>query len=156
MTGPNADKYQKDVDRIEKAVRVPIMYAPQEFLHEALEVLPDLPIFREDGTVAYTAGRPDSVYLITRAQQFEIDTNAISEAAARWAVDFVPELTAFETTTAPDGKEVTPEQQRDEAIKNAAERVDVNNTTAEQLTERITKEQNEGTRKAYEGLKYYL
>ena len=40
---PSADDYQGDIDRIERAVRVPLMYAPYDYQHEALEVLPDRP-----------------------------------------------------------------------------------------------------------------
>lgn len=46
LTVPSADDYQGDIDRIERAVRVPVMYAPHDFQHEALDTLPDRPVFR--------------------------------------------------------------------------------------------------------------
>ena len=155
LTVPSADSYQGDIDRIGRAVRVPVMYAPHDYLHEALEVLPDRPVFRADGSY-YTTGRPDSVYLIMRKQEFESAMNTVSEAGERWSVDFVPEITAFEPVKTDDGEEITPEQQRAEAVKDAALRVGVSDTTAEQTAQRITQEQAEADRRAAEGLKHYL
>ena len=155
LTVPSADSYQGDIDRIERAVRVPVMYAPHDYLHEALEVLPDRPVFRADGSY-YTTGRPDSVYLIMRKQEFESAMNTVSEAGTRWSVGFVAEITAFEPVRTDDGGEITPEQQRAEAVKDAAQRVGVSDTTAEQTAQRITQEQAEADRKATEGLKHYL
>ena len=155
LTVPSADDYQGDIDRIERAVRVPLMYAPYDYQHEALEVLPDRPVFRADGSY-YTTGRPDSVYLIMRKQEFESAMNAVTEAGTRWSVDFVPEITAFEPVKTDDGGEITPEQQRGEAVKDAAQRVGVRDTTAEQTAQRITQEQAEADRRAAEGLKHYL
>lgn len=155
LTVPSADDYQGDIDRIERAVRVPLMYAPYDYQHEALEVLPDRPVFRADGSY-YTTGRPDSVYLVLRKQEFETAMNAVSEAGTRWGVDFVPEITAFEPVKTDDGGEITPEQQRAEAVKDAVQRVGVSDTTAEQTAQRITQEQAEADRRAAEGLKHYL
>lgn len=155
LTVPSADDYQGDIDRIERAVRVPVMYAPHDYLHEALEVLSDRPVFRADGSY-YTTGRPDSVYLVLRKQEFESAMNAVTEAGTRWSVDFVPEITAFEPVKTEDGEEITPEQQRAEAVKDAAQRVGVSDTTAEQMAQRITQEQAEADRRAAEGLKHYL
>ena len=155
LTVPSADDYQGDIDRIERAVRVPVMYAPHDYLHEALEVLSDRPVFRADGSY-YTTGRPDSVYLVLRKQEFESAMNAVTEAGTRWSVDFVPEITAFEPVKTEDGEEITPEQQRAEAVKDAAQRVGVSDTTAEQTAQRITQEQAEADRRAAEGLKHYL
>lgn len=155
LTVPSADDYQGDIDRIERAVRVPVMYAPHDYLHEALEALSDRPVFRADGSY-YTTGRPDSVYLVLRKQEFESAMNAVTEAGTRWSVDFVPEITAFEPVKTDDGGEITPEQQRAEAVKDAAQRVGVSDTTAEQTAQRITQEQAEADRRAAEGLKHYL
>ena len=155
LTVPSADNYQGDIDRIERAVRVPVMYAPHDYLHEALEVLPDRPVFRADGSY-YTTGRPDSVYLIMRKQEFESAMNAVTEAGTRWSMDFVPEITAFEPVKTDDGGEITPEQQRAEAVKDAAQRVSVDDTTAEQLTQHVTQEQAEADRRAAEGRKFYF
>lgn len=155
LTVPSADDYQKDIDRIERAVRVPVMYAPYDYQHEALEVLPDRPVFQKDGSY-YTTGRPDSVYLVLRKQEFESAMNAVTEAGTRWSVDFVPEITAFEPVKADDGGEITPEQQRSEAVKDAANRVGVSDTTAEQLSQRVTQEQAEADRRAAEGRKFYF
>ena len=155
LTVPSADDYQGDIDRIERAVRVPVMYAPHDYLHEALEVLSDRPVFRADGSY-YTTGRPDSVYLVLRKQEFESAMNAVTEAGTRWSVDFVPEITAFEPVKTDDGGEITPEQQRAEAVKDAVQRVGVSDTTAEQTAQRITQEQAEADRRAAEGRKFYF
>lgn len=155
LTVPSADDYQGDIDRIERAVRVPLMYAPYDYQHEALDVLPDRPVFRADGSY-YTTGRPDSVYLVLRKQEFESAMNAVTEAGTRWSVDFVPEITAFEPVKTDDGGEITPEQQRAEAVKDAAQRVGVSDTTAEQTAQHVTQEQAEADRRAAEGRKFYF
>lgn len=155
LTVPSVDTYQKDIDTIGRAVRTPVMYSPHDYLHEALDVLPDRPVFRADGSY-YTTGRPDSVYLIMRKQEFESAMNAVTEAGTRWGVDFVPEITAFEPVKTDDGGEITPEQQRAEAVKDAAQRVSVDDTTAEQLTQHVTQEQAEADRRAAEGRKFYF
>lgn len=155
LTVPSADDYQGDIDRIGRAVRVPVMYATYDYQHEALEVLPDRPVFRADGSF-YTTGRPDSVFLTLRAQEFENSMKAVTEAGERWSVDFVPEITAFEPVKTDDGGEITPEQQRAEAVKDAAHRVGVSDTTAEQTAQRITQEQAEADRRAAEGRKFYF
>ena len=131
------------------------MYAPYDYQHEALEVLSDRPVFRADGSF-YTTGRPDSVYLLLRKQEFESAMNSVKDAGERWSVDFVPEITAFELVKDSDGGEITPEQQRAEAVKDAAQRVGVSDTTAEQMTQRITQEQAEADRRAAEGRKFYF
>ena len=131
------------------------MYAPHDYLHEALEVLPDRPVFRADGSY-YTTGRPDSIFLTLRAQEFENYMKAMSEAATRWSTAFVPEITAFEPVKTDDGEEITPEQQRAEAVKDAAQRVGVSDTTAEQLTQHVTQEQADADRRAAEGRKFYF
>ena len=155
LTVPSADDYQGDIDRIERAVRVPVMYAPHDFQHEALDVLPDRPVFRPDGSF-YTTGRPDSIFLTLRTQEFENSMKAVTEAGERWSVDFVPEITAFEPVKTEDGGEITPEQQRAEAVKDAVQRVGVSDTTAEQLTQHVTQEQAEADRRAAEGRKFYF
>ena len=155
LTIPSVDTYQRDIDTIERAVRVPLMVCPSDYLHEALDVLPDRPVFRADGSF-YTTGRPDSVYLILRKQEFEGTMKSVTEAAERWSVDFVPEITTFEPVKTDDGGEITPEQQRAEAVKEAAQRVGVADTAAEQLTQAVTAQQKEADRKAAEGMKHYL
>ena len=61
----------------------------------------------------------------------------------------MPEITAFEPIKDAEGRgNHPPEQQRAEAVKDAVQRVGVSDTTAEQLTQRITQEQAEADRRA--------
>lgn len=60
---PSVDDIENDIKRIEKAARVPSMYAPSEYVHEAGEVLGEKPYFTDDGKVYQRSGKADALYL---------------------------------------------------------------------------------------------
>lgn len=71
IAAPDASAIEKDIQKIERAARIPSMYAPGEYHAEALEVLGEKPWFRDDGSVAYYSGKPDALYLTLTAKAFE-------------------------------------------------------------------------------------
>lgn len=71
IAAPDASAIEKDIQKIERAARIPSMYAPNGYHTEALEVLGEKPWFRDDGSVAYYSGKPDVLYLTLTAKSFE-------------------------------------------------------------------------------------
>ena len=82
LTAPDIAAFLYDVKALERAVRVPVMYAG-EYVSEAAEVLDDRPVFRGGGSVAYSTGRPDALYLIMRGQELDGLTDSLAEVADR-------------------------------------------------------------------------
>lgn len=155
LTVPDIAAFLDDVKAIERVVRTPVMYAPAEYLHEALDVLSDKPVFRDDGGVANFTGRPDSIYLLLRQQEFDGMITSLDEMSGRWSGSFVPRLNELSEIER-DGETISPEQQRAEAINAASERVSVvDNSDVERAAEwgRSKAEENA---KAAEGLSYYI
>ncbi len=156
LTVPDVAAFLDDVKALERAVRVPVMYAG-DYVSEAAEVLDDRPVFRDDGSIAYTTGRPDALYLIMRGQELDGLTNSLAEIADRWSSSFVPQLSELEAIERDDGEVVTPEQQRAEAISAASERVSVDDSADTERATAMGAERAEADRKAMETLqKYYL
>lgn len=156
LTVPDIAAFLDDVKAIERAVRVPVMYAG-DYIHEGVEVLEDRPVFRDDGSIAYSTGRPDAVYLIMRGQEFDGLTDSLGKIADRWSGSFVPQLSELEPIELDDGDVVTPEQQREAAISTASERISVDDSADTERAAAMGAERAEADRKAMETLqRYYI
>lgn len=82
---PSIDRLADDIREIERASFYPTMYVPEGFLHEALELLPDVPVFNAYGQVIKGNGRPDAAYLASRASYFDSLAGRIkNEMPDRW------------------------------------------------------------------------
>lgn len=158
LTIPDVTRLEADVARLERvAARFPMMFAPVDYVHEALEVLEDMPVFRADGSVAYRSGRPDTVYLLMQAQQMQETLDALDNAAERWTADYVPQLSELEPVVTADGEEISPEDQQALARQVAARRVDVADANVQEDLVVTAKEWAEADRAANEAFrKYYL
>lgn len=156
MTAPDIAAFLDDVKALERAARVPVMYAG-DYVSEAAEVLDDRPVFRDDGSIAYTTGRPDALYLIMRGQELDGLTDSLAEVADRWSGSFVPQLSELEPIELDDGDVVTPEQQREAAISAASERVSVDDSADTERAAAMGAERAEADRRAMETLqRYYI
>lgn len=156
LTVPDIAAFLDDVKALERAVRVPVMYAGN-YVSEAAEVLDDRPVFRDDGSIAYTTGRPDALYLIMRGQELDGLTDSLAEIADRWSGSFVPQLNELEPLELEDGDVVTPEQQREAAIGAASERISVDDSADTERAAVMGAERAEADRKAMETLqRYYI
>lgn len=156
LTVPDIAAFLDDVKALERAVRVPVMYSG-DYAHEAVEVLDDRPVFRDDGSVAYTTGRPNFVYLTMRKQELDGLTNSLGEVADRWGGSFVPQLSELEAVELDDGEIVTPEQQREAAISAASERIFVDDSADTERAAAMGADRAAADREAMEALqKYYL
>ena len=134
-----------------------MMFAPSEYLHEAIEVFPDKPLRRADGTQYGTAGRPDSVYLLMQQQSLEATMTAAKEAGEKWAVQTVPEISAYTDEKDEDGEVVsTAAQQRAEDKLDAARQVETDSGEAQKLAAAVTAEQSRAAASYSDFEKYYL
>lgn len=122
--------FEKDLAMIATLGRVPSMYCPADYLAEVKEVLPNIPHFADDGTVAYSADRPDNIYLLIRAGGLNSACRELASISEKWGTAFVPSISELKPVRDPDtGKIVsTPEQQHAQAVEAAAEKVDIATT----------------------------
>ncbi len=156
VTAPTAQDYMDDLAKLEKAARVPTMWSPRKYLHEAVEVLPDRPVFRADGSLAYSGGRPDPTFLLAASTELDQVYANVTATGERWGNAFVPSVSQFEPLENPEtGETITLEQQRDEAEKDAASQVTVSGADAVDLARKIGQEQAEGHAKAAEAIEHF-
>lgn len=153
---PPISDFTAIIDRLEKMAQPPLMYCPPEYLHEAVQVYPDRPLRRADGTQYGTAGRPDSVYLLMRQQEIEATMKAADEAGDTWSAAVVPEIGEYQAYKDDDGNEVTPAQQRAEDKLTAAQQVTADSNEAQQIADAVTSEQKEAEARAARGRAYYF
>ena len=122
--------FEEDLATIAKLGRVPSMWCPAEYLSEGMEVLPDIPHFADDGSVAYSANRPDSIYLLIQSGAFNAARRELTNISEKWSRAFVPTISELKPVRDPETQEVisTPEQQHTQAVEAAAETVDIKTT----------------------------
>lgn len=122
--------FEKDLAMIATLGRVPSMYCPADYLAEGKEVLPDIPHFADDGTVAYSADRPDNIYLLIRAGGLNSARRELANISEKWGTAFVPTISELKSIKDGVTGEVisTPEQQHTQAVEAAAETVDIKTT----------------------------
>lgn len=121
--------YEKDIENLEKLARVPSCYGPLAFSKEVDEIFPEVPVFGVDGGIAYyQAASP--LRAILNAQEFTSGYKKIQEAQERWTTAIIPELTAYLPVENEDGETISPYEQRQEDIDEAAQVADVDNDPA--------------------------
>ena len=153
---PTTAEYSGIIDRLEKMAQPPLMYCPNEFLHEGVEVMGNKPLRRADGTKYGEAGPVDSLYLIMTTQSVESAMKAADEAGDTWSAAVVPEISEYEVLRTEDGEEVSRETQRATDKLTAAQQVNAEDTTTQQIAAEVTEAQAQAA-KAYEDFKkYYL
>lgn len=121
--------FEEDLATIAKLGRVPSMWCPAEYLSEGMEVLPDIPHFADDGSVAYTSNRPDSIYLLIQSGAFNAARRELTNISEKWSRAFVPTISELKPVEDATGEVIsTPEQQHAQAVEAAAEAVDIKTT----------------------------
>lgn len=153
---PTTAEYSGIIDRLERMAQPPLMFCPPDFLHEGIEVFPDRPLRRADGSIYGNAGRPDSVYLLMQQQSMEATMKAADEAGETWSKAVVPEISEYQTYKDDDGNEVTPAQQRAADKLTAAQQVTAGDNSAQQIAAAVTDEQKEAEDRAARGRAYYF
>lgn len=109
---PTADEYEKTVRDIERLTRPPLEFVPMSFVGEGVDVLEDRPRFSDDGRLLYSLGRPDTTFIVMASGAFKALGRRINEAADRWSVDFVPELSELQPIKDTDGRTLMNEEQQ--------------------------------------------
>lgn len=153
---PTTAEYSGIIDRLEKMAQPPLMYCPNEFLHEGVEVMGNKPLRRADGTKYGEAGPVDSLYLIMTTQSVESAMKAADEAGETWSKAVVPEIGEYEIIKTEDGEEVSRETQRATDKLTAAQQVNAEDTTTQQIAATVTAEQKEAEDRAARGRAYYF
>ena len=153
---PTVKEYSGIIDRLEKMAQPPLMYCPNEFLHEGVEVMGNKPLRRADGTKYGEAGPVDSLYLIMTTQSVESAMKAADEAGDTWSAAVVPEISEYDVIKTEDGEEVSRETQRATDKLTAAQQVNAEDTTAQQIAATVTAEQKEAEDRAARGRAYYF
>ncbi|MBR2310508.1 MAG: hypothetical protein IKA47_08270 [Oscillospiraceae bacterium] len=121
ITMPTVDAYEADIRRLE--VRVPMMYAPTEYMAEAKELMNQRPIFQKGQTEAVQfAGTTDVMDFILNAAKVNLALNSMEEIGGRWASTFVPSLEQIAddlagSAWAEEGAKI----QREKALNDSAE-----------------------------------
>ncbi|MCI9257744.1 hypothetical protein [Acutalibacter sp.] len=133
---PPVDQWQDEIETIERWTYTPLCYAPLEYAHEALEVMPQCPQRRHDGSIMYMK-QSESLDFILGDADFDLLVASLGDAKERWATAFVPAVTAFEPKKDEDGEVITPEQQRQEAVKESVAQVVTESTEGEKLAREI-------------------
>lgn len=140
MTTPRMDDFETQIAQIENAVRVPLLWAPNDHMGAAVDVLDDVPIRRADGAVAGSQGRPTSTTVLMSAYTLNTVYKSLLETGEKWAVSFVPEITAFVPQKDDIGETISPEQQHAEAVQEANAQAVVKDTSAEDWARKRARE----------------
>lgn len=154
---PTIREYSGIIDRLEKMAKPPLMYCPFDYLTEGVDVLPDTPLRRADGSVYGTNGKPTSTGLIISTQGMEATMKAVAEAGDTWSAAVVPEIGAYTDEKDEDGEVVsTAAQQRAEDKLESAKQIQTDSGEAVALARKLGKDAAQGTEGMVPGLEYYL
>lgn len=119
VSAPSVDHYAGELERMERHFAAePYLFAPGEYMPEALEVLPNKVMRRNDGTVYADGGRPDATDIVTHTQYFESIADCADRAASDWGFTFIPEIKKI------DPDEYSTKQEAEEAQRAENDRFD--------------------------------
>ena len=155
LTFPGVDSYEADIARLERLACFPVAYVPMDYITEGREIIPQRPVHRNDGSVAYSYDT-DAVYFITRAGEFRGGWSGLENTGNRWSAAIIPEVGSLEPirdeTT---GETISPEQQHATAVKASVDQVVVDNTTAEEMAAALGAAQDEAAKESQRILSQY-
>ena len=154
---PSVAEYGKVIDWLDRMAKPPLMFCPPDFLHEGIEVFPDRPLRRADGSIYGNAGRPDSVYLLMQQQSMESTMKAVAEAGDTWSAAVVPEIGAYTDEKNEDGEVVsTAAQQRAEDKLESAKQIQTDSGEAVEFARKMGNDIAQGQAQVVKGLSYYM
>lgn len=137
LTFPGVDNYQKDIATIARlAYEPPVEYAPLDYVSELKEIVPQSPIRRQDGSIAYTVDS-NITHLILRSQEFSSAWKNMGAISDRWSAAIVPSIDELKPERTEDGEIVSIEEQHEKNIADAASQVDVDNNDAVVAAQKI-------------------
>ena len=154
---PTIKEHSGIIDRLERMAQPPLMYCPFDYLTEGVDVLPDTPLRRADGSVYGNNGRPTSTGLIISTQGMEATMKAVVEAGDTWSAAVVPEIGAYTDEKDEDGEVVsTAAQQRAEDKLESAKQIQTDSGEAVALARKLGKDAAQGKAQVVPGLSHYL
>lgn len=155
LSFPGVDSYEADIARLERLGRYPVAYVPMDYTTEGREIIPQRPVHRNDGSVAYSYDT-DAVYFITRAGEFRGVWNSLEDTGNRWSAAIVPEVGSMEPIRdATTGETISPEQQHAAAVKASVDQIAVDTQTAEKMAAALGAAQAEAAREGQRILSQY-
>ena len=123
---PSVSEVEADIARIERAARVPSMYAPANYYTEAAEVLGEKPYFRNDNSVAYRSGKVDALYLsLVESGRTGLETALEGAIKDRWNGLRSVSVTKFAEDNASEEERQQAETAQNDASTAYAERMRV-------------------------------
>lgn len=148
MEIPSLAELEQFIGDAERKTLAPTMYAPMEYLKEALELLPNVPVRRDDGSIAYANSRPSSTYLLTVSTDLEsVFPKRLETMSVKWANVEAQEIRIDEATVQNDPESVKAVKAVvSEEAKARANAVNIDENAAIERAERLA--DAEGARRA--------
>lgn len=85
VSTPAVKEAESDLHAIEAAARIPSLYAGNGYVKEALALYDETPVFREDGSIAYSRGKPDAITIQSFSfAKAALEKRLIEEMPQRW------------------------------------------------------------------------
>lgn len=82
---PAVKEAEADLHAIEAAARIPSLYASEGHIQEALALYDETPVFRKDGSIAYSRGKPDAVTIqMFSSAKDALEKRLTEEMPQRW------------------------------------------------------------------------
>lgn len=82
---PAVKEAEADLHAIEAAARIPSLYASEGHIQEALALYDETPVFRKDGSIAYSRGKPDAVTIqMFSSAKDTLEKRLTEEMPQRW------------------------------------------------------------------------
>ena len=101
MNVPSLDGMAKEAARLRVRFMPPMMYCPLGYTKEAVEILPEQPWRKEDGTpYGYMNPLDDDIYLGAQRMEIEAMPKRFDEMSERWNGTFIPEVVSIDPKTA--------------------------------------------------------
>lgn len=122
LNTPSADTFEQNITRLQRYADGHTMLIPLKYSDCARDIFDTRPYRNREGRVIGTQPL-DSLYVATSEVSFNSTLNGAKEFADAWRSAIVPPLSSFKKRYDADYNEVTPEQQRAEAMKAATKRV---------------------------------
>lgn len=153
---PTVADYEADLHKLESMLtHLPLCYAPLNLVTEGLEVMPERPVRRHDGSAAYMI-KGNSVGAILTATEFNSVFNHLEETAERWSSSIVPALSELKPIQdAETGEEISPVEQKAAAIVDAAKQVNVDDDQAVKISREIGQRRAEAAAESARILSHY-
>ena len=134
---PGVEDFQRDIETIARlAYEPPVEYAPLDYVSELKEIIPQSPIRRQDGSIAYTVDS-NITHLILRSQEFSSAWKNMGAISDRWSAAIVPSIDELKPERTEDGETVSIEEQHEKNIADAAGQVDIDSNDAVVAAQKI-------------------